>query len=105
MRPGAEPVKAPVEPFLRTWQLDATDPLWARRRAEWSEALLDGKLTLRDLLDATEQRYHELGQPEPSAFLLYVFMRSSKLPKNLSCLQARSSDVFVQRTCWSRIDL
>ena len=23
----------------------------------------------------------------------------------LSCLQARSSDVFVQRTCWSRIDL
>jgi formylglycine-generating enzyme required for sulfatase activity len=72
MRPGAEPVKALVEPFLRTWQLDATDPLWARRRAEWSEALLDGKLTLPDLLDATEQRYHELGQPEPSAFLLHL---------------------------------
>jgi formylglycine-generating enzyme required for sulfatase activity len=72
MRPGAEPLKALVEPFLRTWQLDATDPLWAKRQAEWTEALLDGKLALRDLLDATERRYHELGRPEPPAFLLYV---------------------------------
>jgi hypothetical protein len=63
MRPGAEPVKALIEPFLRTWQFDPTDPLWARRRAQWTGDLLDGKLALRDLLDATEQRYHELGSP------------------------------------------
>jgi WD40 repeat protein len=72
VRPGGEPLKAVVEPFLRTWQLDATDPLWAQRQAEWIAALLDGKLTLRDLLDATERRYQELGQPKPPAFFLYV---------------------------------
>ena len=38
-----------------------------------AQALLDGKVTLRDLLDATEQRYHdELHQPKPPAFFLYI---------------------------------
>ena len=35
--------------------------------------LIDGKVTLRDLLDATEARYRdELHQPKPPAFLLYI---------------------------------
>ena len=37
LRPGAEPLRALVEPFLRTWQLDATDPRWAKRQTDWIE--------------------------------------------------------------------
>jgi formylglycine-generating enzyme required for sulfatase activity len=72
LRPGAEPLKALIEPFLRTWRLEATDPLWGIRQAEWIGALSDGKLSLRDLIDATERRYAELRQPAPAAFFLYI---------------------------------
>jgi len=72
MRPGTEPIKALVEPFLRTWQLDATDPLWAKRQNDWIVGLLEGSLTLGNLLDATERRYAQLEQPKPPAFFLYV---------------------------------
>jgi formylglycine-generating enzyme required for sulfatase activity len=72
LRPGTEPIKALVDEFLRTWQFEATDPLWARRQEEWVTALLDGKLSLRHLLDATERRYEELRQPKPPAFFIYV---------------------------------
>jgi formylglycine-generating enzyme required for sulfatase activity len=73
LKPGTEPVRALVEPFLRTWQFDAVDPTRARLHAEWVGDLLAGAVTLRDLLDATELRYRdELHQPKPSAFLLYI---------------------------------
>jgi formylglycine-generating enzyme required for sulfatase activity len=72
LRPGAEPLRALAEPFLSTWQYEATDPRRAQRQAEWVEALLGGNLGLRDLLDATEQRYQELGQAKPDAFFLYI---------------------------------
>src|SRR5262249_1527808 len=32
----------------------------------------NGKTRLADLLDATERRYQDLGQPKPPAFFLYV---------------------------------
>jgi hypothetical protein len=94
MRPGAEPVKALIEPFLRTWQFDPTDPLWARRR-QWTGDLLDGKLALRDLLDATEQRYHELGQPEPPAFLPYVDQGEELYVRSDERQRRRFSDVLA----------
>jgi formylglycine-generating enzyme required for sulfatase activity len=73
LKPGTEPIRALVEPFLRTWQLDATDPQRAKLQSSWISSLLDGTVTLRDLLDATELRYsNELHQPAPPAFLLYV---------------------------------
>ncbi len=73
LRPGAEPVRALVEPFLRTWQFEATASAAAKRQREWVRDLLDGSVTLPDLLDATEARYRdELQQPAPPAFLLYV---------------------------------
>ena len=72
MQPGTEPIKALVEPFLKTWQFDATDPKWEERRTDWITALTAGKATLSGLLDATERRYEELGQPKPPAFFLYV---------------------------------
>src|SRR5262249_4040486 len=72
-KPGTEPVRALVEPFLWTWQFEAVDPKRAKLQASWVGELLDGKVKLRDLLDATQARYrNELHQPEPPAFLIYI---------------------------------
>ena len=73
LKPGTEPVRALIEPFLWTWQFDAVDPKRAELLSSWVSRLIDGKVTLRDLIDATEARYHdELHQPKPPAFLLYI---------------------------------
>jgi hypothetical protein len=73
LKPGTEPVRALVEPFLRTWQFDAVDPKRAELQSNWISKLLDGKVTLRDLLDATQAHYRdELHQAEPPAFLIYI---------------------------------
>src|SRR5262249_5247105 len=55
-KPGTEPVRALVEPFLWTWQFEAVDPKRAKLQASWVGELLDGKVKLRDLLDATQAR-------------------------------------------------
>jgi formylglycine-generating enzyme required for sulfatase activity len=73
LKPGSEPVRALVEPFLWTWQFDAVDPKRAELQSSWVGKLVEGKVTLRDLLDATQARYRdELHQPEPPAFLIYI---------------------------------
>jgi formylglycine-generating enzyme required for sulfatase activity len=73
LKPGIEPVRALVEPFLWTWQFDAVDPRRAELQSSWVSKLLDGKVTLRDLLDATEARYRDdLHQAKPPAFLIYI---------------------------------
>ena len=72
LRPGTDPLKALVAPFLDTWQYGATNPKRVAEQNEWIEVLRDGKATLPDLLDATEKRYRELAQPSPSAFFLYI---------------------------------
>ena len=73
LKPGTEPVRAFVEPFIRTWQFDAVDPARAKLQTSWVDNLNAGAVTLRDLLDATELRYlDELHQPKPPAFLLYI---------------------------------
>jgi hypothetical protein len=72
LRPGNEPVRALVEPFIRAWQFDPTDPRRETRQTEWVENLIAGRGTLRGLLDATEYRLEELGQSKPPTFLLYI---------------------------------
>jgi hypothetical protein len=73
LRPGVEPLKALVEPFLRTWQLDPKDSARAKLQSNWISDLLASKVTLSDLLDATEQHFEdELRRPKPPAFLLYI---------------------------------
>ena len=72
LKPGTEPLKALVESFLDTWQLDAIDPERVKQQNGWIELLRGGKATLRDLLDATELRYKELERTKPAAFFLYV---------------------------------
>jgi len=72
LRPGTEPLKALVQPFLDTWQLGAADPDRVKHHTGWVELLRDGKATLGDLLDATERRHEEQQQPKPSGFFLYI---------------------------------
>ena len=72
LRPGADPLKALVDCFLDAWQFEATDPKRVTRQHDWIDELLHGKVTLSDLIEATERRRMELGQPKPPAFLLYV---------------------------------
>jgi formylglycine-generating enzyme required for sulfatase activity len=72
LKPGTEPIRALVEPFIRLWQFDATDPRLGTRQAEWINGLIEGGNTLRDLLNATEGRLEELGQPKPPVFLIYI---------------------------------
>jgi hypothetical protein len=38
LKPGTEPIRALVEPFIRLWQFDATDPRLGTRQAEWINA-------------------------------------------------------------------
>jgi len=73
LRPGAEPLRALVEPFMRAWQLEAVDPRRAELLSSWSDRLLAGKVSLRDLIDATQARCREeLRQTEPPKFLIYI---------------------------------
>jgi formylglycine-generating enzyme required for sulfatase activity len=72
LKPGTDPLKALVETFLDTWQFTATDPERVTRQHGWMEALLGGKATLGDLIEATARRRKELDQPEPPGFFLYV---------------------------------
>jgi formylglycine-generating enzyme required for sulfatase activity len=73
LKPGADPVRALVEPFLWTWQFDAVDPKRVEIQSNWVERLICGTVSLRDLLDATQARYRdELHREEPPAFLLYI---------------------------------
>jgi formylglycine-generating enzyme required for sulfatase activity len=71
LTPGAEPLKALVECFLEAWQFEATDPKRVERQRGWLEELR-GKARLSDLIDATERRLKELGQPKPPALFIYV---------------------------------
>jgi len=72
LRPGTEPLRALVEPFLSIWQFDLIDPRRVARLNEWTENLVTGRITLCDLLDATEIRLEEQGQNRPPAFLIYI---------------------------------
>jgi hypothetical protein len=97
LKPGTEPVRALVEPFLWTWQFDAVDPRRAELQSSWVSRLLDGKVTLRDLLDATQARYRdELHQPEPPAFLLYIDQGEELYVRAEERERRRFSEIVVQ---------
>ena len=97
LKPGAEPVRALVEPFLWTWQFDAVDPRRAELLSSWVSKLIDGKVTLRDLLDATEARYRDaLHQPKPPAFLLYIDQGEELYVRAEEGQRRRFSEVIAQ---------
>jgi formylglycine-generating enzyme required for sulfatase activity len=103
MRPGTEPLRALVEAFLSTWQYEATDPLRAQRETEWVETLLCGKLGARDLLDATERRYQELGHAKPSAFFLYIDQGEELYVRAEERQRRRFSEVIAQGVAEPRL--
>jgi signal transduction histidine kinase len=96
--PGLEPLKALVEPFIRTWQLDATDPRRVQYQQAWIAGLANGDYTLTHLLDATELRYGELGQERPPGFLLYVDQAEELYVRSDIRQRQRFSDLLAQAT-------
>jgi formylglycine-generating enzyme required for sulfatase activity/DNA-binding winged helix-turn-helix (wHTH) protein len=72
LRPGELPISRIAEAILDAWQIDRTGREWPQQCAEWSGALLAGKLALPDLLEQTRRRYAYLQRPEPSGFFLYI---------------------------------
>jgi formylglycine-generating enzyme required for sulfatase activity len=96
LKPGTEPLKALVESFLNTWQLDATDPERVKQQNGWVELLRDGKAMLHDLLDATELRYKELDRTKPPAFFLYVDQGEELYVRAEERQRRRFSEVIAQ---------
>ena len=97
LKPGAEPLKALVEPFLDTWQFAATDPERVARQNGWIEILRDKKGTLHDLLDATKGGIRSSIRPShrPSSFTSIKAKSSTCGPRKVS------GGVF--RRCWRRV--
>jgi formylglycine-generating enzyme required for sulfatase activity len=96
LTPGAEPLRALIESFLDTWQFGSTDADRARQRNDWIELLSNPKGTLRDLLDATERRYKELGQTPPPTFLLYVDQGEELYVRSEEHQRRRFSEILAQ---------
>ena len=97
LNPGSEPLRALVEPFLWTWQFDAVDPTRAELQSSWAAKLLDEKVTLHDLLDATQARYRdELHQPEPPAFLIYIDQGEELFARSGERERRRFSEILAQ---------
>jgi formylglycine-generating enzyme required for sulfatase activity len=96
MRPGAEPIRSLVEPFLRTWQFDPTDPRLEERQTEWIESLIARRNTLKGLLNATEGRLQELNQPKPPAFLIYIDQGEELYVRSEERQRLRFSEVIAQ---------
>jgi hypothetical protein len=93
LRPGAQPLNALIDSFLRTWQHDTTDPTWEERRATWVDRLIAGSATLSGLLDATERRRDELGRPS-----LQLFSCVSTRVKSFTCDPRSVSDAVSRRS-------
>ena len=96
LSPGTEPIRSLVEPFLRTWQFDPTDPRLETRQAEWIENLIAGRNTLKGLLDATAGRLLELDQPKPPAFLLYIDQGEELYVRSEEHQRRRFSEILAQ---------
>jgi len=97
LKPGTDPVRALVAPFLWTWQFDAADPRRAELQASWASKLLDGAVGLRDILDATVAHYREeLQQPAPPAFLIYIDQGEELYVRADEHVRRRFSDILVE---------
>jgi hypothetical protein len=97
LRLGSERLRALVEPFLWTWQFDAVDPRRAELQSSWAGRLLDEKVRLRDLFDATQARYRdELHQPEPPAFLIYIDEGEELYARSRERERRRFSEILAQ---------
>ncbi len=73
MRPGDDPVQALVAAFMDLWFGDMTDPDRIGRRNRWAKLFRDGEAQLRDIIQATFDRFEkELALPAPRRILLNI---------------------------------
>ena len=73
MRPGDDPIQALVAAFMDLWFGDMTDPGRVARRHRWAELFREGKAQLRDIIQATFDRFEkELALTAPSRILLNI---------------------------------
>jgi formylglycine-generating enzyme required for sulfatase activity len=105
LKPGTDPLKSLIESFLDTWQYAATDPERVTRQHGWVEALRGGNATLPDLIDATERRRKELGQPKPPGFFLYVDQGEELYARAEESQQQRFSELLAQALSDPRLHL
>jgi hypothetical protein len=97
LKPGSEPVRALVEPFLRIWQFEAADPQRAELLSGWVTKIIGDTVGLRDLMDATELRYkNELHQPSPPTFLLYIDQGEELYMRGEEKERGRFSEILAQ---------
>jgi formylglycine-generating enzyme required for sulfatase activity len=85
-----------VESFLDTWQFGSADPERVKHQNGWIKLLSEGEGRLLDLLDATERRYKELGQPPPPVFLLYVDQGEELYVRSEQHERRRFSEILAQ---------
>ena len=73
MRPGDDPVQALAAAFMDLWFSDMTDPDRVARCHRWTQLFRDGKAQLRDIVQATFDRFeNELALPAPGRILLNI---------------------------------
>ena len=73
MRPGDDPVQALVAAFMDLWFGDMTNPDRIARRNRWAKLFREGEAQLRDIIQATFDRFEkELALPAPRRILLNI---------------------------------
>jgi len=95
LKPGSDPLKALVNSFLDTWQFE-TQAERVREQNGFIDLLRDGKASLPDLIEATERRRKELGQPKPPAFFLYIDQGEELYARAEESQRRRFSELLVQ---------
>jgi hypothetical protein len=94
VKPGGDPLKALVDPFLKTWQFDPTDPRRETRRAEWIKSLRDGRNSLRVCSMPRRTVCRSVARPSQLDFL-------SISTRARSCMSARTMPSTVEPGCLS----
>jgi formylglycine-generating enzyme required for sulfatase activity len=66
------------------------------RQTEWIESLVEGRNTLRGLLDATEGRLQDLGQSKPPAYFIYIDQGEELYVRSEERQRRRFSQIIAQ---------
>jgi conflict system STAND superfamily ATPase/TIR domain-containing protein len=105
MRPEDQPLRALVATFFDTWQLDPTDPTSAEKRNAWETKLNVGQLTIRNLVEATEARYRDLGRDAPPCYFLYIDQGEELYTRSAIADRCRFSELLAEALADRRLRL
>ena len=98
LKPGTEPVRALVEPFLWTWQFDAIDPRRAELPVELGgqAARWEGRVARPSGRDRRRATATNCIKPEPPAFLIYIDQGEELYVRAEERERRRFSEILVQ---------